>query len=1390
MCLRALAALRAFTALRTLAALLLAGAGAAAHAQNLLLTADQSTANAQNLVNITATFQGLPATGNVTFTDNGAPLTILPIDHATNLAVLSIASLPVGPHSLSASFAGLTSAPLALTINPRRTYFALTYPGAPVYAGNPVTVTSSYLPGYASGTVTYSEGATPLTAPLSTGSSAPAYQALGDSITYGFGLKDVTQAYPYLFASAAGYNVNDLGDPSAFACDLFPLRINAYTLGPAQAASPLASLLIGTNDADHFGPGPHEANFRTCHQALLSWLAIPRENKLRPNDLGLTFNGAWNYDFSVAAWLGTLYNSSGAGDATFNLTTSGGPLYLYYLIADEVPGSFTLTLDGTPLDLVLNTAPAAPIASELIHYSNSIALLRLPVFSGPHTLQVTVQSGTVGIYGLATPPTPGPTSPHPTVFAGDIPNQAQADPEAALATQLQYTADAQADVALLQADGLDIRPTPTRPFMLGAPQEMVDLLDPNALGHQHLAAALASAYGNTSTAPYMVFNATTPAAPLTFATPGVHTVTAHYSGDAVYAPYTATLDLNVLPANPTATTLTAPATTFYTGQSIPLTANLALAATGIGPTAAALTGTVNLLEGQTVLATAPVAANSAAFSLSGLLPGIHTLYAVYSGDATDTPSTSPMLPLQIGQNPSTVTLTQPTARLPFGTPLTLAAAVLPASASGTVLFSDSYTPPGQVNAQATRTVGQATLTAGAATFTLQTLALGTHTLTAIYSGDPSNTAATSASTTTLVDTIPTATTLAASPAPFGKLSTFTAAVTPADATGTVLFTDSSSPTPVPVALQNGTATWSSSTLIPGTHTLTAAYSGDATHAASASPALAVKVLQIPTTLSLTLPAAPLYPGNPLALTAALTPATATGTVLFSDPTAGVLGQAILTAGTATLTLPALAPGAYTVTATYSGDPDDLPATSTPAALQVLSTATVTTLTAPATSLYGASVSLSASVSPAPPSGLIRFLDHGTLLGSTALANGTAIFSTAALAAGPHTLTATFAGDSTHAASTGSATLTITPGASTTTLTLSQPNLLAGSPAVVNVRVASSTTATPTGTITLRSGATVLAAVLATAPLANGAAGLAYATLSLPTSTPGTYPVTAFYSGDPTTSPSDSSTIALAYTVSPRVASGALTLSATQVPPQTPVTLTAAFTSPATSGPGLVPTGTVTFSSGTTPIATVPLDATGQATATLASTALGTYTLSAVYTPTGVFTAAPVAPTTLTVTPPVAVAFLAAAVAMAPATTTDAALTFTPLSGYQGALITQCTTSQSFITCTVDAPTTLTGPATGKVHLAVASQTATLTRIPIQALTQTTLTLALLLPLCFRSRRRKLPILLLLFLTATLATLTGCGAGNFGQVPPGTYQVQLTATAANTPTQATLTINLN
>lgn len=167
---------------------------------------------------------------------------------------------------------------------------------------------------------------------------------------------------------------------------------------------------------------------------------------------------------------------------------------------------------------------------------------------------------------------------------------------------------------------------------------------------------------------------------------------------------------------------------------------------------------------------------------------------------------------QLGVTPST-----PAAA---GTAETLTATVTPASA-GTVQFRDGTSALG---APVTVTGGTASLTT--------TLPRGSHTLSAAFTpADPAAfTGSTSASVPYVVNAASTATatatTLAVSPNPAtaGKTVKLTAQVDPRRTSGTIQFFDGSTPLGAPQPVKkNGDAKFSTSTLTPGSHSLTARF---------------------------------------------------------------------------------------------------------------------------------------------------------------------------------------------------------------------------------------------------------------------------------------------------------------------------------------------------------------------------------------------------------------------------------------------------------------------------------------------------------------------------------------------------------------------------------------
>jgi hypothetical protein len=248
----------------------------------------------------------------------------------------------------------------------------------------------------------------------------------------------------------------------------------------------------------------------------------------------------------------------------------------------------------------------------------------------------------------------------------------------------------------------------------------------------------------------------------------------------------------------------------------------------------------------------------------------------------------------------------------FGQQVTFTATISPPSGpTGTVTFLDGV-----------NSLGIVALSGGTASVTTSALAVGTHFITASYSGDATFTGSTSASLaqTVYAGTVNTTTTLTSSlkPSAYGQPVMFSATVTPSSgASGTVIFMDGASTLGTSALNASGVATWSTSSLAVGTHFITAQYSGDGSHSSSTSSPLAQTVNKAGTTTTLTSNSNPSKGGSPVTFTATVSVSSATGSVQFFDGSTS-LGAVPLSSGKASLTT-TFGGGKHSITAVYSGD---------------------------------------------------------------------------------------------------------------------------------------------------------------------------------------------------------------------------------------------------------------------------------------------------------------------------------------------------------------------------------------------------------------------------------------------------------------------------------------
>ncbi len=190
----------------------------------------------------------------------------------------------------------------------------------------------------------------------------------------------------------------------------------------------------------------------------------------------------------------------------------------------------------------------------------------------------------------------------------------------------------------------------------------------------------------------------------------------------------------------TATTLTVSPNPVTVGSSVVLSASTS--AGTVGPS-----GTITFLDGSTTLGTAALSGGTASLTVTTFATGSHTLTASYGGATGFSTSTSAAVTLTV--NPvsvaTTTTMTATPSPAAAGTNIVLTANTSAAlgSPAGIVTFFDGST-----------SLGTATLSGGTASLTVNSLAVGNHTLTASYGGATGFAASTSIGVALIVSAAP------------------------------------------------------------------------------------------------------------------------------------------------------------------------------------------------------------------------------------------------------------------------------------------------------------------------------------------------------------------------------------------------------------------------------------------------------------------------------------------------------------------------------------------------------------------------------------------------------------------------------------------------------------
>jgi hypothetical protein len=410
-----------------------------------------------------------------------------------------------------------------------------------------------------------------------------------------------------------------------------------------------------------------------------------------------------------------------------------------------------------------------------------------------------------------------------------------------------------------------------------------------------------------------------------------HALRTEYVGDGTASAGTSPVVNQLVYRNvPAVTGMSAPNPSLV-GQAVTVTATIEG-----GSGAPVPTGNVAFTVDNAPLATVALnGSGEAALVTSSLAAGLHTIAVdypggiVFQGGKTNIAHT-------VDKNASEVSVVSSNNPSLAGQPVTFTATVRGSAAgappgTGSVVFKE-----GNI-VLSTRTLDSN----GQGAFATSSLAAGSHTITAEYAGDGYYLGGTSPPLDQTVSLVGASVALVslANPSPYAEAVTFTATATGSSVTptGVMTFHDGSTILGNANLDGSGVASFSTSTLGAGSHTITAEYGGDGVYAAGAMGTVTQIIDRAATSSVLAVSTGSTTTETIVTWTATVTSTaggTIGGTVTFEEGLS-FIGTGALGSGGIATTSAMLVAGTHDVTATFAGDTNYAPSTSPPVTTTVI-----------------------------------------------------------------------------------------------------------------------------------------------------------------------------------------------------------------------------------------------------------------------------------------------------------------------------------------------------------------------------------------------------------------------------------------------------------------------